>query len=205
MAATIWDFLKELTNPESIINYGGWMLLFIVVFAETGLFVGFFLPGDSLLFTAGLLCGIGLFKINISLLVVGLCVSAIAGNSFGYWFGAHVGSALFKKKDSLLFKKKHLEITRTFYAKHGGKAIVLGRFLPIVRTFVPILAGVIKVDLKKFMWYNITGSLIWVFALTLSGYFLGREFPGTINYLEYIVIGLIAITLIPIIANYRKS
>ncbi len=180
------------------------MLLFFVVFAETGLFVGFFLPGDSLLFTAGLLCGIGLFKIDISLLVIGLCVSAIVGNSFGYWFGMRVGPALFKKEDSLLFKKKHLEITRTFYAKHGGKAIVLGRFLPIVRTFVPILAGVIKVDIKKFMGYNIAGSLVWVFALTLSGYFLGREFPETINYLEYIVIALIAITLIPLIANYRK-
>jgi len=201
----IWNFLKELTNPESIINYGGWALLFFVVFAETGLLIGFFLPGDSLLFTAGLLCGIKLFPIDIVFLVTGLCVSAIVGNIVGYWFGTRVGPALFKREDSWLFKKRYVELTRGFYAKHGGKALVLGRFLPIIRTFAPILAGVIQIDFKRFMIYNLLGSLLWVFSLTLTGYFLGRKFPGIIDYLEYIIIGLIIITIIPVIRTYRKK
>lgn len=200
----IWNFLKELTNPESIIIYGGWMLLFFVVFAETGLLVGFFLPGDSLLFTAGLLCGIQLFPVNIIFLVTGLCISAITGNIAGYWFGKRVGPPLFKREDSLIFKKRYVELTRGFYAKHGGKALVLGRFLPIIRTFAPILAGVIQIDFKRFMIYNVTGSVLWVFSLTLTGFFLGRQFPWIIDYLEYIVIGLIVITIIPVVRTYRK-
>jgi membrane-associated protein len=201
----LWHFLKQLTNPESIINYGGWALLFFVVFAETGLLVGFFLPGDSLLFTAGLLCGITLFHINIVILVSGLCISAVIGNIVGYWFGKRVGPALFKREDSLIFKKRYVELTRTFYDKHGGKAIILGRFLPIIRTFAPILAGVIQIDFRRFMFYNIIGSVAWVFSLTLTGYFLGRQFPWLINYLEYIVIVLIIITTIPIISAYRRK
>lgn len=204
MFSDIWNFLKELTNPESIITYGGWMLLFFVVFAETGLLVGFFLPGDSLLFTAGLLCGIQLFPVNIVFLVSGLCISAIAGNIAGYWFGKRVGPPLFKREDSLIFKKRYVELTRGFYAKHGGKALVLGRFLPIIRTFAPILAGVIQIDFKRFMIYNLVGSVLWVFSLTLTGFFLGRQFPWIIDYLEYIVIGLIIITIIPVIRTYRK-
>lgn len=201
----IWNFLKELTNPESIIIYGGWILLFFVVFAETGLLVGFFLPGDSLLFTAGLLCGIHLFPVNIIFLVTGLCISAITGNIAGYWFGKRVGPPLFKREDSLIFKKRYVELTRGFYAKHGGKALVLGRFLPIIRTFAPILAGVIQIDFKRFMIYNVTGSVLWVFSLTLTGFFLGRQFPWIIDYLEYIVIGLIVITIIPVVRTYRKK
>ncbi|MBI2269090.1 MAG: VTT domain-containing protein [Bacteroidetes bacterium] len=180
------------------------MLLFFVVFAETGLLVGFFLPGDSLLFTAGLLCGIQLFPVNIVFLVSGLCISAIAGNIAGYWFGKRVGPSLFKREDSLIFKKRYVELTRGFYAKHGGKALVLGRFLPIIRTFAPILAGVIQIDFKRFMIYNLVGSVLWVFSLTLTGFFLGRQFPWIIDYLEYIVVGLIIITIIPVIRTYRK-
>lgn len=180
------------------------MLLFFVVFAETGLLVGFFLPGDSLLFTAGLLCGIQLFPVNIIFLVTGLCISAITGNIAGYWFGKRVGPPLFKREDSLIFKKRYVELTRGFYAKHGGKALVLGRFLPIIRTFAPILAGVIQIDFKRFMIYNVTGSVLWVFSLTLTGFFLGRQFPWIIDYLEYIVIGLIVITIIPVVRTYRK-
>lgn len=205
MLSEIWNFLQDLTNPESIINYGGWALLFFVVFAETGLLVGFFLPGDSLLFTSGLLCGIALFHINIIFLLAGLCFSAIAGNVVGYWFGKRVGPALFKRDDSLIFKKRYVELTRVFYAKHGGKALVLGRFLPIVRTFAPILAGVIQIDLRRFMVYNVIGSVLWVFSLTLTGYYLGRQFPWLIDYLEYIVIGLIIITAIPVLSTYRKK
>jgi len=200
-----WEFFKTLTNPESIINYGGASLLFFVIFAETGLFIGFFLPGDSLLFTAGLLCGITLFPIHIVLLISGLCLAAILGNVVGYWFGYQAGMALFKKEDSLLFKKQYLELTHAFYARHGGKALVLGRFLPIIRTFAPILAGVINIKFKRFMVYNVIGSMAWVFSLTLGGYYLGHLFPTIINYLEYIVIALIIVTLIPVIKAYRKE
>jgi len=201
---TVFDFLKELTNPESIIKYGGITLLLFIVFAETGLLIGFFLPGDSLLFTSGLLCGIGIFKINILLLVFGLCLAAIIGNIVGYFFGLKAGTTLFKKNDSLIFKKKYLQLTHNFYTKHGGKTLILGRFLPIVRTFAPILAGVIKIDFKKFMYYNIIGSFLWVLTLVLCGYFLGKNFPWLNNYLEYIVVLLIIITLIPLLQAYFK-
>ena len=202
---TLWEFLKTVTNPKSIIQFGGASLLFLVVFAETGLFLGFFLPGDSLLFTAGLLCGIQLFQIHIVLLVSGLCGAAIVGNLVGYWFGHRAGMALFKREDSWLFKKRYLDLTHGFYARHGGKAIVLGRFLPIIRTFAPILAGVIQLDFKRFMLYNVLGSIAWVFSLTLIGYYLGHIFPWLINYLEYIVFVLIVVTMIPVIRAYRKE
>jgi membrane-associated protein len=201
----LWHYLGKLTNPESIINVGGWYLLFFVVFAETGLFIGFFLPGDSLLFTAGLLCGINLFHIHIFMLVSGLCISAILGNIAGYWFGRRAGQSLFKRDDSIIFKKRYVDLTRAFYARHGSKALVLGRFLPIIRTFAPILAGVIQVDFRRFMFYNIIGSVAWVFSLTLTGYFLGQQFPWMINYLKYVIIALIIITLIPVVRAYRKE
>jgi len=205
LLSQLWHYFKELTNPLSIINYGGTDLLLFVVFAETGLLLGFFLPGDSLLFTAGLLCGITLFRINIVLLLLGLCFAAIAGNVFGYWFGYRTGKALFKREDSLIFKKRYVELTHSFYSRHGGKALILGRFLPIIRTFAPILAGVIQIGFRRFMIYNIIGSVAWVFSLTLSGFYLGRKFPWIINYLEYIVIALIIVTLIPVVRAYRKE
>jgi len=201
----LWHFLKEITNPVSIINYGGAGLLFFVVFAETGLFVGFFLPGDSLLFSSGLLCGIALFHIHIIFLLAGLCIAAIAGNIVGYWFGKRTGQALFKREDSLIFKKRYVELTHGFYSRHGGKALVLGRFLPIIRTFAPILAGVIQINFKRFMVYNIIGSVAWVFSITLTGYYLGHRFPWIMGYLGYIIIALIIITIIPVVRTYRKE
>lgn len=202
---TVWEFIKELTNPESIINYGGLALLLFVVFAETGLLVGFFLPGDSLLFTAGLLCGTEVFHTSIEILLIGLCFAGIIGNMIGYWFGKRIGDKLFVKDDSLIFKKKYVTITDNFYKRHGGKTLILGRFLPIIRTFAPILAGVIKIDFKKFMLYNVIGCVSWVFSLTLIGYFLGREYPQVKDYLEYIIIGLIVFTTIPVLSTYQKK
>ena len=203
----MFDFLKQLTNPESIIHYGGLWLLLFVVFAETGLFIGFFLPGDSLIFISGLLCATKphLLKISIFWLIIFLISSAVIGNIVGYWFGKKTGEKLFQKKDSFLFKKKHLETTKLFYEKHGGKALILGRFLPIIRTFAPILAGVIKVDFKLFMIYNIAGASLWIISLTSIAFFLGIEFPQTENYIGYIVIGLIVITTIPVLITYLKN
>lgn len=200
-----WDFLVKLTNPETIIEIGGLALLLFVVFAETGLLIGFFLPGDSLLFTAGLLCGTGTFDTNIFVLVLGLCVAAITGNIAGYYFGKRVGDKLFTRDDNFIFKKRYVTITHDFYKKHGGRTLVLGRFLPIIRTFAPILAGVIKIDFKRFMFYNVVGGVAWVFSLTLIGYFLGVKFPVVKDYLGYIIISLIIVTLIPVVRTYLKE
>ncbi len=203
----MFDFLKTLTDPQSIIHYGGLWLLLLVVFSETGLFIGFFLPGDSLIFISGLLCATKPELLGVSFLplIVLLITAAILGNIVGYWFGRKVGEGLYKKKDSFFFRKKHLETTRSFYEKHGGKTLILGRFLPIIRTFAPILAGVIKVDFKVFLIYNILGAVAWIGSIASIAYFLGIKFPQTENYLGYIVVGLIVITAIPVLITYFKN
>ena len=175
----IFDFIKELVNPESIINYGGIYLLLFVVFAETGLFVGFFLPGDSLLFTAGLLCSAGILEVHPFLLVVLIIIAAVTGNMVGYTFGKKVGPLLFKRKSGIFFRQEHLTTAHEFYIKHGKKTIILSRFLPIVRTFAPIVAGIVKLDYYKFLIYSLTGAIFWVCILVLTGYFLGKYIPGT--------------------------
>jgi membrane-associated protein len=197
----IFDFLKQLVNPESIILYGGVYLLLFFVFAETGLFVGFFLPGDSLLFTAGLFCATGLIRLHPFLLVVLIIAAAVAGNMVGYAFGKKVGPLLFKRKSGFFFRQEHLVAAHAFYLKHGKKTIVLSRFLPIVRTFAPIVAGIVKLDYRKFFIYSFMGAVLWVGILVLTGYFLGKYIPGTKDYLGYIVIFLIVITSIPFVYN----
>jgi membrane-associated protein len=197
----IFHFLKELVNPESIIQYGGIYLLLFVVFAETGLFVGFFLPGDSLLFTAGLLCSTGILKLHPALLVFLIIIAAVAGNMVGYSFGKRVGPMLFKRKSGILFKQEHLVTANEFYQKYGKKTIILSRFLPIVRTFAPIVAGIVKLDYKKFFIFSIVGAFFWVCILVLTGYFMGEYIPNTKDFLGYIVIFLIVITAIPFVYN----
>jgi membrane-associated protein len=202
---SFWHHLQNLTDAQSIISLGFYFLL-IVIFAETGLFFGFFLPGDYLLFVAGWLCSTGSFSVSIYSLILSLIGAGILGNFTGYWFGYRTGRALFNKSDSLFFKKEYIAVAEQFYAKHGGMALVLGRFLPIIRTFAPIFAGVVKLDLKKFTFYNIVGSVAWVNIFTLLGYFLGRRFPQLKDYIEYIIIALIILTTIPLlIALFRKK
>jgi membrane-associated protein len=202
----LFDFLKELTDPASIIKYGGIFLLMFVVFAETGLLIGFFLPGDSLIFVSGMFCSTQpeLLSVGIAGLIPLLILSAVLGNIAGYWFGKKVGPALFKRDDSFIFKKRYLETTRSFYERHGVRALVLGRFLPIIRTFAPILAGAIVLDFKKFMVYNIVGATAWITSMGLCGFFLGK-----IKWVEenvgWIVIFLIVITLIPVVQTWRKE
>ena len=201
------DFLKKLTDPQSIIHYGGLWLLLFVVFAETGLLVGFFLPGDSLIFISGLICATKpqLLDVSFPVLLLLLITAAVLGNMFGYWFGRKAGETLYSKEDSFLFRKKHLITTKAFYEKHGGKTLIVGRFLPIIRTFAPILAGVIKLDFKVFMLYNIIGAIAWIGSLSSIAYFLGIHFPEVENYLGYIVIFLIVITAIPVLITYLKN
>ncbi len=200
------EFLKQLTDPQSIIQYGGLALLLFVVFAETGLLIGFFLPGDSLIFISGLICVSRpeLLDVNLLTLIISLSIAAIMGNVVGYWFGYKVGPPLFTRKDSLIFKKKYLETTKTFYDKNGGKTLIIGRFLPIIRTFAPILAGVIKLDFKKFMFYNIVGAVAWIASLCSLGYYLG-SYKIVQDNVGYIVIALIIITAIPVAIAYFKG
>jgi membrane-associated protein len=174
-----------------------------VIFAESGLFFGFFLPGDSILFTAGVLASQGLF--NISLLVICVWLAAVLGDTVGYWFGARIGIKIFNKEKSFLFNKKHPERAHEFYAKYGSKAIVLARFIPAVRTFVPIMAGVGSMPYRKFITYNIVGGTIWAFGLTLAGYFLGKNIPNIDQYIIPIIVLIIVVSVLPILSEAVKS
>jgi membrane-associated protein len=202
---SLFEFLKQLVNPESIIHYGGLYLLLFVVFAETGLFVGFFLPGDSLIFTAGLLCATGELDFHFITVLVALIVASVLGNMVGYAFGKKMGVYLYSRKSTLFFRHDHIIAARDFYTKHGGKTIVICRFLPIVRTFAPIVAGIVVLNYRQFLLYNIIGAIAWISIMGSFGYFLGHFIPNSKEYLGYIVILLIVVTTIPIIIRITKS
>jgi membrane-associated protein len=197
--------LLESFNPENIIQFGGITLLLIIIFAETGVFFGFFLPGDSLLFVAGLLSDTEYIDINVAVLIICLIIAAVSGSTVGYFTGRWAGNYLKNKPDSLFFKKKYLDVTQAFYQKHGMMAFVLGRFLPVVRTFVTILAGMVKIDFPKFLIFNFLGAGIWIAVMVLSGHFLGKLFPQITTYLELIVIGMILVSAIPVVITYMKN
>ena len=185
---------------ESFVRLVGYPGLFAAVFAETGIFFMFFLPGSSMLFTAGLLASHGLF--NVWLLLPLITLAAILGDSTGYWFGTKVGPALFKREDSRFFKKSHVEQTRLFYEKHGVIAIVLARFVPIVRTFAPTIAGMGGMEYRKFLFYNVFGGVGWVASMTLTCYFLGRTIPNVEKHIHIIIAAVIFISLIPIMKEW---
>jgi membrane-associated protein len=190
-------------DPKFLIETLGTIGVIGIVFAESGLFFGFFFPGDSLLFTAGLFASQGYF--SIIPLVIGCLVAAIVGDSVGYIFGRRIGSALFNKSESKFFKPKHAHQAHLFYEKYGSKTIFLARFVPIVRTFAPIIAGVAGMSYKKFISWNVFGGMSWVLLMTLSGYFLGVLFPGVDKYLHLIVIGIIGLSILPILFEWLKS
>src|SRR5690606_25471236 len=201
----IIEFLQNLMDADWIMRHGGLYLVAFIVFAETGLFVGFFLPGDSLLFVSGLILAnstqaaplmAGPVDLTFWILMISLC--GVIGNFVGYWVGKKSGPILFERKDTWLFKRHHLIQAKEFYEKKGGIAIILARFLPIVRTFAPIVAGIVGMDFKKFSFYNIIGSLIWVVSMMLAGYLLGEN-PWVKDNLEKIIIGLIVVTTGPVL------
>lgn len=201
-----WNSLQHFIDPEKLLKEGGFYVVLFVIFAETGLFFGFFLPGDYLLFLAGMFVATGKLDVNIYVLILGLVIAAISGNFTGYWFGRKTGPVLYKRKDSFFFKKKYLLAAERYYRKQGAFALIMGRFVPIVRTFAPIFAGVVKLDFKKFAFYNITGAIIWIASLTLLGYFLGKSFAQQIEeYLVYIILGFILITTVPLIITFVKK
>ncbi|MBL8130648.1 MAG: VTT domain-containing protein [Anaerolineae bacterium] len=184
-----------------LIKTVGYIGLFGIIFAESGLFVGFFLPGDSLLFTAGFLSSVptetGGTVLSLPLVIVGCAIAAIVGDNVGYAFGRRVGRRFFQKDDSLLFKKKYVLKAQAFYDKHGGKTIVLARFMPIVRTFAPIVAGIGEMEYRRFFSFNIVGGLLWAVGLPLAGYFLGNLIPDVDKYLLPIVVLIVLLSVAP--------
>ncbi len=187
----------------ALIKTAGYAGVFAMVFAESGLLVGFMFPGDSLLFTAGFLASQGIF--NIAILVVICFVGAVLGDSVGYGFGKRVGPSLFTREDSLFFHKKNLETARIFYEKHGGKAIILARFMPFVRTFAPILAGVGSMKYGRFLMYNISGGFLWACGITMLGYFFGAAIPNVDAYLFPIIVLIVFFSILPGIIHLIKS
>jgi len=193
--------LKTYLDVHFLISNFGYPGLFAIIFAETGLFLGFFLPGDSLLLTAGIFASKG--DMNIFVLLIVLATAAILGNTVGYLFGQKFGKRLFNREDSRFFRKKHLIHAHSFYEKHGGKAIILARFVPIIRTFAPIVAGIGEMNFITFMTYNIAGSVLWAIGITLLGFFVGRLIPD--KYFEPVVVFVIILSLSPAIYEALKT
>lgn len=204
----------QLLQPQWYIENGGLWFIVFAVFAETGLFAGFFLPGDSLLFVTGIFSddlvnkglGVDTHSSFLNLMVLGIVISlaGILGNYVGYWFGKKSGPFLFERKDTFLFKKKYLFQAKDFYDKHGGAAIIMARFLPIVRTFAPIVAGIVGMEPKKFSYYNIVGCVAWVFLMLFGGHYLQKLFETQFDFdlkkhLEVIVIGIVLVTTAPVL------
>ena len=188
-------------NLTDLIRWGGYVVLVLIVFAETGLLVGFFLPGDSLLVTAGLLTAVD-SSMNIVFLNALLCTAAVLGDSVGYAIGYHAGPRVFNRENSFFFHKDHVTRAQKFYEKYGPKTIVLARFVPIVRTFAPTVAGVGKMDYRKFFCYNIFGGIGWVMSMTLIGYFLGRSIPNIEKKVHWVALIVIFLSLIPIFREW---
>jgi len=202
------EIFQNLTNPDWIMQHGGLYVVMFIVFAETGLFVGFFLPGDTLLFITGMLLvnvvmpgGSTVLPLLYWILLIS--IAGIAGNYLGYWFGRKFGNVL-QQKDSRLFKRKYLLQAHNFYEKKGGSAIVLARFLPVIRTFAPIVAGMVNMDGRKFSFYNILGSFIWVGSITGAGFLLGEN-QWVNKHLEMIILGIVVITTAPIVIKFLSA
>lgn len=207
---------KDLLNPEFYINNGGFWLILFIIFAETGLFVGFFLPGDSLLFVSGIYAvtiitetfgSTGNDFLDTTILATAVAIAAILGNEVGYWFGRKAGPALYKREDSFLFKKKYLFQAHDFFEQHGALAVIMARFLPVVRTFTPIVAGIVKMDKTRFLIDNIIGAFLWSFSLIFAGHYLDKLFQDQFgidlkSHLEMIIIIIVLITTVPIIVKF---
>jgi len=199
------DFIYACINldPIAIIKTGSYLGIALIIFAESGLLIGIFFPGDSLLFAAGLLSAGGFLSIGPLILIV--VIAAIVGDSVGYWFGANVGTPLFKRKDSLFFKQEYLKRTELFYQKYGGRAVILARFVPIVRTLAPVLAGIGSMTYGTFLRYNVIGGALWGIGMTTLGYFLGSLIPDSERYILPISLVIIVLSFLPIFINLLRG
>jgi len=203
MVEFLQHLLARVYDVRGLIEWGGVVLVCVIVFVETGMFVGFFLPGDSLLVTAGVFAAAGNLKLSWLLGLVTLC--AIAGDQVGYLIGWKAGDTLYRRKDSRFFKKRHLERAHEFYEKYGGKTIILARFVPIIRTFCPPVAGAAKMSYARYLTYDIFGGLLWVWSMVLVGYTLGRTVPHVEKRIHYIIAAVIVLSLIPAAYHALKA
>jgi membrane-associated protein len=194
--------LPQLPTLEEIVMWGGYVGLFAIIFSETGLLVGFFLPGDSLLVTAGMFAARG--DLNVVLLVPLLCVAAVCGNSTGYLIGRKAGQTLYNRPQSRFFRRDHLLKTKEFYDKYGGMTIFLAQFMPFARTFAPVVAGVAEMKYSKFATWNVTGAICWITSMTLTGYFLARSVPGIRDNIEWVIITVVFISITPMLFKYAQ-
>lgn len=197
------DLLHRIYDVEALIKWGGLAMICAIVFAETGLMIGFFLPGDSLLVTAGVFAAAGFLDISLLLGLVSVC--AVAGDQTGYYIGQKTGQALFKREDSLLFKRSHVLKAQAFYEKYGAKTIVIARFVPIVRTFAPVIAGVGRMNYRHFVTYNVAGGILWVFSMILTGYLLGSAVPDINKHIHYVIGIVIVLSILPAIIEVIRS
>jgi membrane-associated protein len=203
---SLFHFLRSLFDPEGLrelIRSGGAPLICGIVFIETGFFVGFFLPGDSLLITAGILAAGGFLPLRWLLLPVMLC--AIIGDQIGYWIGRSAGAALYKRQDSFFFRRSHLQRAHDFYEKYGGRAVIFARFVPIVRTFCPPVAGAARMPYSRYVMFDIFGGIFWVGAMILGGYSLGRSVPNIGKYIHYVIAVVAIVSILPAVIGVLKS
>lgn len=200
---TLKEWFHFFTDVQGLIKAGGYVGLAIIVFVETGLMIGFFLPGDSLLVTAGLFAAKG--DLNIVYLNILLMVCAILGDATGYYIGKKLGPALFRREDSMFFKKKHLIATQQFYEKHGGKTIIIARFVPVIRTFAPVVAGIGSMPYRRFAMFNIVGGIGWVFSMTMIGYALIKLFPGVEKHIHIVIVVVIFLSILPGIIEFLRA
>ncbi|MCA0363900.1 MAG: DedA family protein [Spirosomataceae bacterium] len=201
----IIDFFQYIMNSEEIIQTGGLLAIILIVYVENGLFFGFFLPGDYLLFLSGVFASTHLLEVTFFTLFVGIFAAAVAGTFTGYISGRYFGDKIQNRKDSLFFKQKYIARTRKYFEKYGSRTLIIARFLPIVRTFAPILAGLVQMNFLRFTLYNFIGGFVWVLSLVGSGYFLGIKFPWLINYVHYIIFFFLAITTFTVIKGYFSA
>ncbi len=202
---SIVEFFQYLLNSEEIIRTGGLLVITFIVFAENGLFFAFFLPGDYLVFLAGVFCGTGILDVPIAILLISMFTAAVLGSLVGYIFGKYFGDMFENRPDSFFFKKKHIETTRNYFEKYGSRTLIISRFLPIVRTFAPILAGLVKMPFASFLINNVAGGAIWIGALTGGGYLFGEKFPWIVDYVQYIILFFLAITTFTVIKGYLNA
>ena len=203
MLESIRHLLHTLYDVQGLIQWGGPTLVCIIVFIETGFFVGFFLPGDSLLVTAGVFAAADVIPLHWLLAPVMAC--AIAGDQIGYWIGRGTGKALYRKQDSLFFRRSHLERARAFYEKYGGSTVILARFVPIIRTFCPPVAGAAKMPYARYLVYDIFGGVLWVGSMILGGYFLGKSVPNINDKIHYVIAAVVVLSLVPAVISALRA
>lgn len=203
LIASIVGLLPQLPSLEQIVIWGGYAGICAIIFSETGLLVGFFLPGDSLLVTAGLYAA-ATGSLNVTLLIPLLIVSAISGNAVGYLIGRRAGQALYNRPQSRFFRRDHLLKTKEFYERYGGITIVMAQFMPFARTFAPVVAGIAEMKYRRFASFNVGGAIGWITSMVLVGYYLGRSIPGIERHIEYVIAAVIFVSILPILIKYLQ-